>query len=148
MTVFDLIKKHEGERRQVYDDADGKTIVPGKTVTGNATIGVGRNLVGKGLTQDEIDYLLNNDVAEVQAFLNTYPWFPKQDVVIQAALIDLCFNEGPAGFGGFVKMIAALAINDYQTAGAEIMNSKGARQLPGRYTQLSQMVKTGQWPSA
>ena len=148
MNIYDLVRAHEGERRLVYDDADGKTLTPGETVVGNPTIGVGRNLIGNGLSADEIDYLLHNDIAAVQRFLGGYPWFGGLDEVRQAALTDMAFNEGDRGFADFVRMIAALDTGDYATAASELLNSKGARQLPARYQKLARMLDSGQWPQA
>ena len=148
MNIYDLIRAHEGERRLVYDDADGKTLAPGATVVGNPTVGVGRNLIGKGLSADEINYLLHNDVAAVQSFLDRYPWFHTLSDVLQAALMDLAFNEGEKGFATFSRMIAALAAGDYTTGASDLLNSKGARQLPGRYQELARMLDSGQWPQA
>ena len=40
------------------------------------TIGVGRNLRDVGLSDDEIEYLLNNDIDRVEKQLDTYfPWW-------------------------------------------------------------------------
>lgn len=148
MNIYDLLRAHEGERRLVYDDVDGKTLTPGATVLGNPTIGVGRNLIAKGLSADEIDYLLHNDIVAVQRYLGGYPWFATLGDVRQAALTDLAFNEGEHGFAGFARMITALGSGDYATAASELLNSKGARQLPARYQELARMLDSGQWPQA
>lgn len=146
MNVFELIRSHEGERRLVYDDADGMTLAPGALLKGNPTVGVGRNLIGKGLSADEIDYLLHNDIAAARRFLGGYVWFGGLDEIRQAALMDLVFNEGEQGFAGFAKMIGALATENYSVAAAELLDSKGARELPGRYAQLADMLRSGRWP--
>jgi lysozyme len=148
MNTLDLIRSHEGERQFVYDDADGTAIHSGSVVKGNPTVGVGRNLAGKGLSPDEIAYLLNNDIREVQTFLATFPWYRRLNPVRQAALTDMAFNLGTKGFAAFAHMIAAVAAKDYATAAAAMLDSKAARQLPKRYGQLAQMLKSGAWPQA
>ena len=50
-TLIRLIEDHEGRRSHIYTDTVGKL-----------TIGVGRNLTDRGLSDDEIDYLLANDI--------------------------------------------------------------------------------------
>jgi lysozyme len=147
MNTEQLIRMHEGERRLAYDDANGQTLTPGTWLLGNATIGVGRNLVGKGLSTDEMDYLLHNDIAEIQSFLSNYPWYSKLDPVRQAALTDLAFNTGRHGFSGYARMIAVLSTGDYGAVAGELLKSKGAEQLPKRYGCLADMLKTGQWPT-
>jgi len=51
--LIDMIKRHEGVKSKVY-----------KCTQGYETIGVGRNISesGLGLSDDEIDYLLHNDL--------------------------------------------------------------------------------------
>ena len=148
MNLQDLIRYHEGEKAFVYDDANGKPISAGTIVQGNPTIGVGRNLAGKGLSEGEIAYLLKNDIQEVRSFLKGYGWFAKLTPVRQAALIDMAFNLGTQGFSNFKQMIAALAAGDYGAAAAAMLDSKAARELPKRYKQLADMLRISQWPTA
>ena len=49
--LIEQLRLHEGVEHKPYVDTVGKT-----------TIGVGRNLDDVGLTDDEIDYLLDNDI--------------------------------------------------------------------------------------
>ena len=42
--VADQLKRHEGVRLAVYDDATGKPVHAGDTLVGHPTIGVGRLL--------------------------------------------------------------------------------------------------------
>ena len=46
------LRFHEGVKNHVYKDH-----------LGIETIGVGRNLVDRGLTDEEVDFLLSNDIA-------------------------------------------------------------------------------------
>lgn len=147
MNVQDLIRAHEGEEQFVYDDANGKPIAAGAAVKGNPTIGVGRNLAGKGLSEGEIAYLLKNDIQEVQAFLRGYVWFPKLTPARQAALTDMAFNLGRQGFANFKQMIAALARGDYEAAASAMLDSKAAQELKTRYQTLADMMRTSRWPA-
>ena len=49
------LKAHEGVRQHVYLDTEGIE-----------TIGVGRNLVHRGLSDDEIELMLANDIRDFQ----------------------------------------------------------------------------------
>ena len=65
--LVEMIKRHEGVKSKVY-----------KCSQGFETIGVGRNISesGLGLSDDEIEYLLANDIARVKDELaDTYFWF-------------------------------------------------------------------------
>ena len=55
--LIEMLRRHEGVRDKVY-----------LCSAGYETIGVGRNISedGLGLSEDEIDYLLNNDIKRVR----------------------------------------------------------------------------------
>lgn len=130
-----MIARHEGFRGTIYEDS-----------VGLPTIGYGRCLATNPLTKDEALYLMQSDITKCRTELvASFAWFPPLDLVRQAALIDLCFNIGVAGILGFKKMVSALSAKDYQSAAAELMNSKYAKQVGGRAKELAEMLRTGQW---
>lgn len=133
MNLIEQLELHEGRRRFPYTDTVGKL-----------SIGVGRNLTDKGLRDDEIDYLLMNDIQECRTDLQTFPWFRTLDPVRQQALGDFRFNLGAAGFRKFTQMIAALEAKDYARAARSMKASRWARQVqPSRSARLIQMMETG-----
>ena len=86
MRLVIMLKRHEGVRDKVY-----------MCSAGYETIGVGRNISasGLGLSNDEVEYLLKNDIMRCQQELRgEYDWFKDLDSVRQDALIDLSFNLG------------------------------------------------------
>jgi lysozyme len=131
--LVDQLILHEGLRLKVYEDSVG---VP--------TIGVGRNLAGKGITFGEAMLLLDHDIDEVLADLATFPWFGNLDPVRQRVLADLRFNLGPDRFRIFKRMIAALAAGDYQKASVSMRESKWYRQVKSRAVRLVKQMQTGQ----
>ena len=112
----------EGKRQWVYDDETGKRLLPGDKSKGKRTIGVGFNLergpsaqeqikslerdymkLYKGeasLTDDEINYLLNQDiqdsVADAQKFVGKEN-YDKLDTRAQEVVINMAFNLGYNG---------------------------------------------------
>src|SRR5271166_3187834 len=77
----------------VYDDASGLPIKPGSHVIGNPTVGIGRNLYGKGLTASEATYLCVNDIMEVVACYDLHiPWWRQLSPMRQRQLLDMGFN--------------------------------------------------------
>ena len=65
------LRFHEGVKNHVYKDH-----------LGIETIGVGRNLVDRGLTDEEVDFLLSNDIALVETELDkAMPWWRDLDEV-------------------------------------------------------------------
>ena len=107
----ELLKRHEGVKTHAYKDH-----------LGYVTVGVGRCLedeIGLGLSEDEIDYLLNNDIARCrEELISEYSWFVDIDSVRQEALINLSFNIG---------------------------HSKWASQVGDRALEVCQMIKSGEY---
>lgn len=133
VTLIAQLELHEGKRRFPYQDTRG-----------NTTIGVGRNLTGKGLSEDEIQYLLNNDLDEVVADLATFPWFHDLDAVRQRVMVDFRFNVGPATFRSFKRMLRGMAEKDYALASRSLRESLWAKQVqPSRADRLIEMLRTG-----
>jgi lysozyme len=92
--------------------------------------------------------LLDNDITACLADLRTFPWWGGLDAVRQRALVDMRFQLGPAGFRGFRKMLAALAIRNYAAAAHHARDSKWARtDSPTRATTITAMLESGKEPT-
>ena len=125
---------HEGVRSKVYKDH-----------LGIMTIAVGRNLEDRGLSEDEIDYLLANDIQIVENELdNGLSWWRDLDEVRQRALAALAFNMGLPRLHGFVKMLDGLQRRDYHAAADELLDSKYAKQVGARSERVANMIRTGE----
>jgi lysozyme len=133
----DMLVKHEGVELKPYRDS-----------VGVLTIGVGRNLTDVGLSADEADYLLENDIRRATRELEMKWWFKSLDDVRQDVLINMCFNLGHSRFSKFKKMIAAVAMADYKLAAKEMIDSKWASQVGRRATELASMMESGKYPNA
>ena len=135
--IIRLLRRHEGVEPYAYKDH-----------LGYITVGVGRCLekdVGMGLSDDEIDYLLKNDIVRVQEELSEeYDWFADLDQVRQEAMINLSFNLGATRLRGFRNALAAMAEEDYETAANEFMDSKWSSQVGRRAYEVTQMIRTGE----
>jgi len=129
-----LIRKHESQRLRVYDDADGKEIIPGKFVIGHPTIGWGRCLDTKGITINESNDLFENDIIDAEVAIHNIfgmDIFKETEKRI-AVLLDMAFNLGEGGLWGFKKMIEAIKIRDWKTAAKEIESSVYFKQVGER----------------
>ena len=131
------IKLHEGFSQFAY-----------KCPAGRTTIAYGRNIDkngGVGVSRDEAEYLLANDIFRINLkLIQSFPRFTSLDNVRQAALIDMAYNIGLGGLRGFKKMIKAMVAGDYETAANEMLDSRWANQVGSRATKLSQMIRTGE----
>ena len=118
--LIEQLVKHEGEPLKAY-----------KCPAGYITIGVGRNLEGKGITKAESRMLLVNDIAECVSDLRNlfgHQWDGMSENR-RIALTDMRFNLGPSRFRSFRRMIAAIKRDDWAAAGKEAMDSKWATQV-------------------
>ena len=130
--LFTQLRLHEGVEHKPY-----------KCTAGYLTIGVGRNIEERGLSDDEIDYILSNDVDIVIDELGrTYDWFFDLSEVRQRVIADMVFNLGLPRFSQFKNMIAAIEAEDYVQASNEMMDSRWAEQVGLRASRLSEMMET------
>lgn len=128
-----LLVNHEGYKQFPYADT-----------TGHLTVGIGRNLSDRGISQTEAFTLLDDDILYFYAKLNSqFSYFSHLNEDRQIALIDMCFNLGINHFLSFDKMNAALEINDFNTAADEIMHSKWEEQVGERAHQIAAIIRTG-----
>lgn len=135
--LIKMLKRHEGVRSKVY-----------MCSANFETIAVGRNISesGLGLSTDEIDYLLNNDINRVREELtDEYFWFPALNDARQAAMIDISFNLGATKLRLFVLALEAMANEKFDLAADEFMNSKWATQVGNRAVEVTDMIRSGQW---
>lgn len=142
--ILDLmtdLRADEGERLFVYDDATGKAIIPGSQVIGNATIGVGRNVAGLGITIEESALLLNNDCTRVISWCSrNLPWFTSLTDIRQRAVCNLVFWVGPHGFLTFVHLNMALSTGNWQEAREALLDSNAAKECPQRAGHIARML--------
>ena len=131
---------------QILLEDEGYRQFPYKCTAGKLTIGIGRNLEAKGLTRDEAEYLLLNDIAEVEDYLQTtYPVYNLLCDARQSVLINMTFNLGFSGVSKFKKMWAALANQDFKEASEQMLDSKWSAQVKGRANRLAKMMRSGCW---
>jgi lysozyme len=130
-----LLIKHEGLRLKPY-----------KCTAGKLTIGVGRNLEDRGITEGEAKAMLEYDINAFRDLLKTrYNWFLELSQVRQAVIIDMAFNMGMNDFHKFKNTRGFLAKHNYQKASEEMLDSDWARNdVPNRARELAEIMRTGE----
>jgi len=132
--LFAQLRLHEGVEHKPY-----------KCTAGYLTIGVGRNIEERGLSDDEIDYILNNDVnIATDELVATFDWYADLDPIRQRVVIDMVFNLGMPRFKQFKNMIAAIEAGDWMEASNQMMDSRWAEQVGLRASRLAEMMETGE----
>lgn len=132
------LKRDEGVVNHAYQDSLGFT-----------TIGVGRLIDanrGGGLSDSEVDYLLNNDITDKTAqVLAALPWAKELSEPRLGVLINMAFQLGIRGLLGFPSMLGAVRTGDYGTAALHMVDSKWAKQTPARALRLAGQMETDEW---
>lgn len=139
------LKKDEGFRASVYDDATGKPIIPGTTVIGFPTIGYGSMVsadrggkIPERIAEEWLHYVAMNHWCELTA---KHTWLLEQPEEVQRALGNMAYQLGAVGLCKFKLMLAALAIGDRKLAANEALNSTWARQTPERAQRVAALIR-------
>lgn len=134
-TLRDMIKRHEGYRERVYLDS-----------LGFPTVGYGHCLSpGSCITGQIAELLLDMDLAEVEldfaklSFARRSALNPARTMVIK----DMLFNLGFPRVLQFRAMWDAIERGDFEAAAKEMLDSKWARQVGARATELAAIMRTG-----
>ena len=142
---FALLKEElirdEADKRYPYDDKTGKRV---RAVRGHLTIGIGRNLEAKPLSDDVVEMMFVEDVMEAVGDLKII--FQRFDNFSKArahALVNMMFNLGGTKFREFVHMIEAIEMNNWLVASQELRNSLYCRELPSRVMRLANNLLNG-----
>ena len=135
MTYRDIakaqIKVDEGVRFKVYRDS-----------LGIETVGVGRNIRDKGLSMQEVDLLLDNDLTDAERDARAiFPTFDKLSDIRKAVLLNMSFNMGRERLSKFKKLRKAVQDEDWAEAARQMILSTWATQVGARATRLAKQME-------
>lgn len=132
------LNRDEDRRKSAYQDH-----------LGFWTIGVGRLIdsrKGGGLREDEINYLLRNDIEDrINALTRALPWFQDLDDARKGVLLNMAFQMGTEGLMGFKNTLEMVRTGNYTGAAAGMLQSKWATQTPERAQRLAAQMEDGKW---
>ena len=131
--IADALKFEEGYRAHCYICSAGKH-----------SVGFGRNIDadgGIGISEDEADYLLRNDIERTIAECKRWGWFDELNPSRQSVVVQLCFQLGWPRLSNFNRMLTALSKQDYETTAAELLDSRFAEQVPARANRLADQMR-------
>lgn len=113
------------------------------------TIGTGRLIdrrKGGGLSTDEIDYLLSNDIDKhYDELVAALPWAEHLDEARLAALLNMAFQMGVPNLLGFKQTLAAVRDGRYDHAEQLALQSLWAKQTPERARRVARQLASGEW---
>jgi lysozyme len=137
MDLLTQLKRDEGMRASAYQDS-----------LGYWTIGIGVCVdarKGCGLTSEEMEYLATNRIDRARAaLLSQFPWLGSLDEIRMNAVLNMAYQMGAEGVGGFRSMLIALQAQDFEGASVAALDSIWAKtQSPTRARRVAQQLKTG-----
>lgn len=129
------LKREENFRQFPYQDS-----------LGILTIGYGRNLVSRGISEEEAAFLLSKDVKMCEKQLDgALPWTRSLSEERRAVLVDMCFNIGLKSLLGFKNTLGAIKGGEWEKASKGMLASLWSKQVGSRAQELAEIMRTGVW---
>ncbi len=132
---------------EIKDDLkrdEGLKLKPYKCTANKLTIGYGRNLDDVGISEEEAETMLINDIHNVMSDLDMFiPWWVNISDNRKRAILNMAFNLGITRLMKFKNMLKALRNGDYEIASIEALNSKWADQVGSRAHRIAKLIEEG-----
>lgn len=121
---------------------EGLKLMPYRCTSDKLTIGVGRNLDDRGISEETAMQMLDEDINIVHGeLLKAVPEFTSYPNVVQESLVDLAFNMGTPTLLKFKATLAALNAQQMCIASGELLDSRYARQVGQRAVTISENIR-------
>ena len=130
--LLESIKHHEGFVEHVYDDSLG---IP--------TIGYGFAIKDLILEEDLCDEILLRKLRILgRSVMGKFPFFDSLPSDCKDVLMEMCYQLGVTGVSKFKKALKAMDDGDWEKAADEMLDSKWAKQTPGRAKEMSDIIRS------
>ena len=100
---------------------------------------------GHGLTyitaEESLVIVEQRLVNNTNALIAIWPWLTERPQSVLEVVVEMSYQMGVRGVNNFRNMWAALQAEDYERAAAEMLDSRWARQTPGRAQSLSDIIR-------
>lgn len=131
--LIPIIKQAEGFRADPYPDANGWSV----------GYGFWSPEKPNPITQQAADDALLARLLKLDSQLAQGLLFRQLDYPRQRVILELAYNLGLHGLMSFKRMWERIALEAYDQAAQEILDSKAAQQNPSRYARLAKTMLTG-----
>ena len=127
---FNLTKEFEGYSETLY-----------KCPAGKWTIGWGRNIEDRGISEDEAELMFRNDINNaIRDLIGVFPNLHHMEPPIRIVLVDMMFNMGLPSFLTFTQFIIAAKRQDKPTMVREMKDSAWYIQVGNRSKKLIELL--------
>ena len=119
---------------------------PYRCTAGKLTIGIGRNIDDRGISQKEAYAMLERDIQDCEQWLiDKIPEiYNNLDEVRQSVLLNMCFNLGIKELLEFKNTLHFIASGVWERAANGMLASKWAKQVGMRAIELSELMRKGE----
>ena len=95
----------------------------------------------RGISQEEADQLLSNDIDFfTEELFNALSWLKDEPEMVKIILINMAFNLGVNGLLQFHTTLGLIEAGNYTEAAKQMLNSKWAVQTGDRAIRLSNLL--------
>ena len=117
-------------------------LMPYHCTAGKLTIGVGRNLDDRGISQATAEQMLEEDIDIVlDELAKALPFWEELKWNYKESLVDLAFNMGVPRLMMFKRMLAAIEADEPEKASAELLDSRYASQVGKRAQNIAALLR-------
>ena len=121
---------------------EGYRQFPYRCTAGKLTIGVGRNIQDVGISKEEAEHLLENDIMksiiDLKKIFENFENLPEN---VQYVLMNMRFQLGAGTFRKFKNFIKAIRIESWNQAADEMKDSLWYKQTKNRTKRLIHIMK-------
>lgn len=131
------LERDEGFRSCAYQDSEGYWTI------GHGIL-IDKRVKGAGITREESRWLMQRrlDRAEIE-LSKALPWVDELPEGVKRGLLNMAYNLGVPRLLKFKRMLTALKHREWQTAAAEALDSKWARQVGPRSARIAKLIRGG-----
>lgn len=123
---------------------EGLRLKPYRDTVGKLTIGIGRNLDDRGISEATAFQMLDEDIDLHAKELETaYPWVLDLDPVRYRVLVNMAFNMGIRTLSQFKNTLGLIRRGEYGEAADAMLQSLWAKQVGRRARRLAMEMRTG-----
>lgn len=123
---------------------EGLKLKPYKCTANKLTIGVGRNIEDRGISENEAMYMLSNDIKLSNEELErTFPFYKNLNDTRQNVLINMHMNLGLPKLLTFRNFLKELNDNNFLYASDEMLDSRWSLQVGNRAIELANLMRKG-----
>ena len=122
---------------------EGYRQFPYKCSAGKLTIGIGRNIQDVGISKEESEYLLENDImksiVDLREIFENFDSLPED---VKYVLANMRFQLGYGTFRKFKNFIKAIKTESFDEAAIEMKDSLWSKQVSNRANRLISIMKS------